>query len=216
MLEFDPIANIFPLIEGKARDDFRADIAAKGLLENIMLRQGRVLDGRNRYLSLVASGEVAEDAPAEMLLKHDGRFEDFDVAHPGMDPFEWVMSLNVHRRHLEPSQWAAVAANAETLTHGGTRPGGFGSEQSTDTQDAKLHVDRATLSSTLNVSQRLIASAAKVRREGAPELFRAVEQGKVKATVAEGLLTLSKERQVEAATALDALELVNVPVVATA
>ena len=66
MLEFDPIANIFPLIEGKARDDFRADIRANGLREKIMLRKGRVLDGRNRYLSLVAHGEVAE-------IEHDGQ-----------------------------------------------------------------------------------------------------------------------------------------------
>ena len=214
MLDFDPIANIFPLIEGPARDEFRADLKARGLQQKISLRQGRVLDGRNRYLGLVANGDVDEaDAAGDLLTYFPDWFEDFDQVHPGADPFDWVMSLNVHRRHMEPSQWAAVAANAETLKHGGARFAKSGGDQAgsgsgqPQQQDAKLQLDRTKLGEVLGVSPRLIASAAKVKREGAPELFKAVEQGRVKATVAEQLLTLPKSQQRDAVSALDTRKL---------
>lgn len=50
----------------------------------------------------------------------------------------------------------------------------------------------------VNVSQRSIASSKKVLNEGAPQLFQAIERGHVKASVAEKLLVLSKDKQAEA------------------
>ena len=47
-LQFHPLANLFPLIEG---DEFAAlveDVRANGLLVPIVLHEGMILEGRNR------------------------------------------------------------------------------------------------------------------------------------------------------------------------
>ncbi|CDP51970.1 Adenine-specific DNA methyltransferase [Devosia sp. DBB001] len=199
MLEYHEIANIFPLIEGPHFDDFKADIRANGLQEKIVLLDGRILDGRNRYRALLAEDMVSPIATANSLLRVDDRFVDFEAEHPGKDPLDWVLSLNLQRRHLDESQRAAVGASMETLTHGGRRvPAG---------QDAGLQLDRKHIAEVVKVSPRLVASAAKVRKHGAPELFEAVQSGKVKASVAESLLTLSKDKQAQVLNLVDTRKL---------
>lgn len=48
MLEFHPLANIFPLVEGTEFDELVADIKTHGLHEPIVLHEDQILDGRNR------------------------------------------------------------------------------------------------------------------------------------------------------------------------
>jgi ParB-like chromosome segregation protein Spo0J len=47
--EFHPLANIFPLMEGDAFEELVEDIRRHGLRDPIVLFQGQILDGRNRY-----------------------------------------------------------------------------------------------------------------------------------------------------------------------
>ena len=47
--EFHPIANIFPMMEGKEFEHFKADIRTRKLQEPITVYENKVLDGRNRY-----------------------------------------------------------------------------------------------------------------------------------------------------------------------
>jgi hypothetical protein len=55
-LEFHPLANVLPLIEGAEFEDLVADIRANGQRDDIVLLDGMVLDGRNRYRACVAAG----------------------------------------------------------------------------------------------------------------------------------------------------------------
>jgi len=49
-------SSIVPLLEGEAFDELVADIRQHGLLEPIVLRDGRILDGRNRYHACQEAG----------------------------------------------------------------------------------------------------------------------------------------------------------------
>jgi hypothetical protein len=83
--EFHPLANMFPLMEGKEFDALVADIKANGLREKITLYQGKVLDGRNRYRASVKAGV-------------ESQFEQFEGDEAAATAF--VISKNICRRHL--------------------------------------------------------------------------------------------------------------------
>jgi N6-adenosine-specific RNA methylase IME4 len=105
---FHPIANVLPLIDGAEFDRLVADIAEQGLLNPITLYQGQVLDGRNRECACHAAGVEA-------------RYVEFD----GKDPAAFVLSQNLARRHLGPSERAMVAARLATLKDGQRQVGKF-------------------------------------------------------------------------------------------
>ena len=101
-LEFHEIANLFPLMEGKEFDELCSDIAANGLLDTIWLHpDGSILDGRNRYRACLHVGV-------------EPRLETWR----GIDALEFVLSKNLHRRHLNESQRAMIAARLVTMSPG--------------------------------------------------------------------------------------------------
>jgi hypothetical protein len=93
-LSFHPLADLFPLMEGAEFDELVADIKKNRLREKIILYQGKVLDGRNRYRALRRLGKdpgyIREWACVNV------RF--IDKANSG--PEAYVVSANIHRRHL--------------------------------------------------------------------------------------------------------------------
>jgi ParB-like chromosome segregation protein Spo0J len=56
MLEFHPLADVLPLIEGAKFDELVASIKANGLREPIVTLDGKIIDGRNRYRACLAAG----------------------------------------------------------------------------------------------------------------------------------------------------------------
>lgn len=153
---FHPIADLFPMMETAAFAELVDDISEHGLREMIVLYEGKILDGRNRYRACREAGIEPE-------------FCEFD----GDDPLAYAISLNLKRRHLNESQRAMVAA--ELATFGKGRPtenppiGGFKTEEA-----AKL----------LNVAPRSIERARVVREKGVPELVGAVKAGKMAVSAA--------------------------------
>lgn len=94
-----PAATLFPLMEGAELEELVADIRAHGLREEIVLFEGLVLDGRNRLRACELAGEKP-------------RF----IAWDGVgSPLAFVLSRNLHRRHLAESQRAIVAARAKEM-----------------------------------------------------------------------------------------------------
>jgi hypothetical protein len=172
MLEFHPLANIFPLLEGGEFDELVADIKANGLHEPIVVYEDRVLDGRNRSRACEAAG-----------------VEPTYTVYTGDDPVAYVISLNLRRRHLDESQRAMVAAKLATLGHGGDRSSGKFAACSVPTQE-----EAAAL---LNISERSVRSAREVQERGAPELVHAVERGAVSVSAAADVATLPKPEQQE-------------------
>src|SRR6516164_633744 len=88
-LKFHPLANDFPLLEGREFDDLVANIKAHGLHEPIVIFQDQILDGRNRYRACEAAGVnyIADN-----------------ILDPGFDAVAYVVSKNIHRRHLTTEQ----------------------------------------------------------------------------------------------------------------
>jgi len=95
-----PVANIFPSMMETEYAALKADIAANGQRERIWTWRGMTLDGRHREraceeLGIPVKAQVFEGTEADLV------------------PF--VISANLHRRHLNESQRAVVAARIATL-----------------------------------------------------------------------------------------------------
>src|SRR5262245_30956818 len=88
-VKFHPLANIFPLMEGKEFDTLVASIKANSLYQDITLCEGMILEGRNRYRACLAAGVVPG------FIDGDGWID---------DPVAYVFDANYHRRQLTPKQ----------------------------------------------------------------------------------------------------------------
>jgi ParB-like chromosome segregation protein Spo0J len=55
-IEFHSVANIFPMMTGKEFEALKQDILTNGLKEPIWLYEGKIIDGRNRYLACLETG----------------------------------------------------------------------------------------------------------------------------------------------------------------
>jgi hypothetical protein len=87
-LAYHRLAELFPLLEGEEYDQLCDDIEEHGLREPIVICDGDILDGRNRYRACVAR-------------KVEPQFRELPES---IDPFDFVVSANLHRRHLTPAQ----------------------------------------------------------------------------------------------------------------
>src|SRR6516162_2430837 len=91
-IPFHPLASLFPLMEGEEFDALVADIKKNGQREPIVLYQGKILDGRNSNHACLAAGVGLN------LSKHE------DNSPYIGNPVAYVISKNIHRRHLTTEQ----------------------------------------------------------------------------------------------------------------
>lgn len=91
--EVHPFADKFPLIEGEEFDALVADIHQNGLRDPITITHDHqvLVDGRNRYRACLKLGVK----PKLHVLGHH---------YTGEQIADLIVSENVHRRHLTPSQ----------------------------------------------------------------------------------------------------------------
>jgi ParB-like chromosome segregation protein Spo0J len=165
--EFHDLANIFPMLAEDEANALAHDILEHGLREPITLLEGKILDGRNRYLACLDAGV-------------EPRF----VPYKGDNPAAYVVSLNLKRRHLDESQRAMVAKKLATLEHGQRSTGKFAGVAT-----------QAEAASMLNVSQRSVRTAGSVFEKAVPEIVAAVEKGDVSVSAAAQFAKQPKEEQ---------------------
>jgi phage N-6-adenine-methyltransferase len=174
-MEVHPAAQLFPLLEAGELEALAADIAANGLQQPVVLdTDGRVLDGRNR----VRACELAGVTP------------DYSV-YDGDDPVGFVVSANIHRRHLSESQRAMIAARLATLSDGVRR------DRQGASIDAPTQPEAAAM---LNVSRPSVQRARQVIDHGVPEVVGAVDRGEIAVSRASTIAKEEPEKQREAIT----------------
>lgn len=150
MMKPHPAAEIFPLMTGEAFDALVEDIREHGQLEAIVVINGEILDGRNRY-------RACQQLGIEPLI----------TDHAGCsDPEGYVISKNLHRRHLNESQRAMVAARLANI------PTGFNYQKREGGE-----ISLAKAAEMLNVGRSTAVYAKKVLREGSPEEIAACDRG---------------------------------------
>ena len=176
--EFHPLADLFPLIEGREFDDLVDDIRVHGVREPICLYDGKILDGRNRYRAALAAD--VECGPMR--------------EYTGDDPAAFVVSLNLKRRHLSESQRGLVAKRLATMRQGSRTDLGLSVNLP--------EVSQAEAAKLLNVSERTLRTAGTVLDQGAPELVADVERGDVSVSAAAYVASLPAERQTNIIAAL--------------
>lgn len=94
--ELHPLCTLFPRMAGAEFAALVADIKANGLRQPITLADGLILDGGNRYRACLEAGVTP-------------KFSEFT----GENLVTFVLSANLHRRHMTPGQQAAIVASAQ-------------------------------------------------------------------------------------------------------
>jgi ParB-like nuclease domain len=100
-----PLANVFPLMDEAGLAELAADIRAESQREPIMVWDGQIIDGRNRY-------RACEIAGVEPVIKK--------IEFPGgeAEALAYALSRNLKRRHLTIAQRSVIAAKVATMRRG--------------------------------------------------------------------------------------------------
>jgi ParB-like chromosome segregation protein Spo0J len=170
--EIHEAANIFPMMSADEFDGLKADIAEHGIRSPITFWRDMLLDGRNR---MRACEELGIDPPCEEL----------DESY---DPWEYVISHNLHRRHLTVNQRSMIAAKMETLKRGDVQ------SQRGVSQDTPSIEDVAK---QLNVGRASVARAKQVLAHGSKEVIDAVERGELPISLAAKFVTEESDKKTQ-------------------
>ena len=208
MYQAHPYANIFPMMSEAEKANLIKSMQDDGFDAGcpIVLYDGLILDGRNRY-------EAAQAAGVEPTF----------TTYEGSDPLAFVIRHNLHRRHLNETQRGLVASRLANMERGNFH-GNQHKEVSanlripTESQRAvianklaeesdkwaekirqhtgsfKPMIKQSEAAEMLNVSERTIQTVKAVERE-APELLPLMEAGKM--TAHEAMKEVKKQKRQE-------------------
>jgi hypothetical protein len=152
-LPIHPAANLFPMLEDEDLAKLAEDIATRGQQVPIALFDGKILDGRNRFMACQTRGIK----PWTTDVTTD-------------DPYAFVMSANMHRRHLKPGQRAMIASKLAKLRDG---------ERKTASPRAEAAVTQQEAADLLDVGKRSVERAREVEEHGVPDLVTAVDKDEI-------------------------------------
>jgi hypothetical protein len=184
-LEFHEVSNIFPMMEKAEFEALKEDIRQNGLNEAIWLYKDKILDGRNRYLACM-----------EMRVKP--RFQNYTGSEDSL--IDFVLSLNLHRRHLSISQKACLAVDLlptiekrnEEIKRLKNRALRIGEVVENFPPPEK---SRAKVAKVFGVNERYVSDAKKVKTEN-EEIFQRVKKGEMNLQQALKALIKKEEKKV--------------------
>lgn len=192
-----PISEHFPMLEGDEWSAFVDSIRRNGQREPIVVYDGKILDGRNRYKACVEIG-------IEPKLRTLGADE---------NPWEFVWDENAHRRHLAQGQRVAIkiaflrgsdawteaerkrkeATREKRATAGRMLGGRPDPSVSRDTRGSVEPIrERVEIAKAAGVSPATVGRALALESK-APELFADVAAGKLELGKALGEVKLREK-----------------------
>jgi len=166
-----PHADIFALHDGQPLDELATRIKANGLREPIVLLDGKVLDGRRRERACLKAGL-------------EPRYREFgSEPSDGDDPLEFVIDLNLARRHLgdgerqlAAARYAQARAGNPTGANQHGRPPEEPSQNATIPEGASTPPTNAQAAERFEVTESAVDRAKKVLKDGTAALVQAVAE----------------------------------------
>ena len=155
-IELHPLCTLFPRLIGSEFDTLREDIKANGLRAPIVLHDGMILDGGNRYRACLEAGV-------------EPTFSKFD----GGNLVSFVLSVNLHRRHMTAGQQAAIVASAQDWGKAQVQGANRHTIKTGNVAGLETVADRAAESGASERTQRMADKVAKAN----PELAKQVAHG---------------------------------------
>ena len=173
MIRVHPAADLFPMMTDGELKTLAEDIRLHGLRHPVVVYDAGgewlLLDGRNRLRAC----QILGAQPAREVWS-------------GEDPIAFIVSTNLHRRHLSVSQRTMVADEIAKLKLG---------QRKAPDSSMELSVSQAEAAALLNVSVACIKRARRVKEQGVADLVDAVATGKVSVRAAYDVASLSHDEQ---------------------
>ena len=163
--EYSELSTVFPSFHGE--EEFTKlveSIKTEGLLEPIVIWQGKIVDGRHRHLAC----KEARVQPEYTHFPDDWSLDKVKNR---------VVAFNVLRRHLTTGQRALVAAALANMTSG-TRVDLQPRQNSAEVKSNKQAADQ------LNVSHQSVKTAKNIKKD-TPDLAEKVNRGEMSLNAAE-------------------------------
>ncbi|AXK66459.1 MT-A70 family methyltransferase [Burkholderia sp. IDO3] len=158
-------AALFPPMSDGEFAELMADIGTNGQQMPILVYRNKIVDGRERLRACHKLG-------IEPVYKDVGKLD--------VPTSAFIVSQNLHRRHLSDSQRAMIAAKLSNTKKG-------------TNQHTAEAVSQKQAASACNVSVDSLQRASKVLESGHEDLIQSVESGELDVSNAATLITLPRE-----------------------
>jgi hypothetical protein len=137
-----PAADVFPMLASDELAELASDIKANGLIHPIVVKDGELIDGRNRREAC----RIAGIKPATFELN-------------GADPVAYILSSNINRRHMTKGQRAMAVAMIYPESQQGKRNAAT-SSVSGDVSATRIKMARTILKWAPELASQVLAGAA--------------------------------------------------------
>jgi hypothetical protein len=169
-MKYHRLSKYFPLLKGEEFDLLKQDIKENGQLEEIVLCDDEILDGVNRWRAIEELQKEGIDIePATKALDN------------GISPLNYVISMNLRRRHLNESQIGIISVEMRPEIESEVEEKGGEAVAkelgvSLETEQDKAHPTDAITGKKFGISRATHARAKRVK-EQAPEKVDEIIEG---------------------------------------